>query len=57
MQKPTQPGQGTLLGQVGLCVGTRVQRRLASIVELSAQHREVGVTPELLVAPAAGADR
>jgi hypothetical protein len=50
MRKPTQPGAGGLLvlestgskqaigaSQVGVCLGTYVQRRLASRVELSAQ--------------------
>lgn len=65
LQKPTQPCHCKLMGlgstrskkaigagQVGLCQGTCVQRRLAPSVELSAQLSEALVMPEMLVAPA-----
>ena len=63
MEEPTQTGHGELLvlgstrskqalgaGQIELSRGTRVQRRLASSVELSARAREVDVAPEMPVA-------
>ena len=65
LQKPTQPCHCKLMGlgstrskkaigagQVGLCQGTCVQRRLAPSVELSARRSEVPAMPEMLVAPA-----
>ena len=60
--KPTQPGHGKLLelgstgskkaigaSQVGICLGTCVQRRLAPSVELSAHLREVAAGREMHV--------
>jgi hypothetical protein len=62
MQKPTEPGHGKLLvlgstgskktigaGQIELCLGTCLQRRLASRLELSAHTGNVADWVEMLV--------